>query len=311
MTTVVNIRKKELNKRGFQDFEEWNSKPETLYIGRNMVLYVKGAQKSKWCNPYSAKKFGRDTCLKMYEDYIRKNQELMNSLNELKDKELGCWCYPDPCHGNLLIKLLKEKDNPSTITESSSNSSTMNPSSTGGKWYQPHNTLYIYVSDSLGSQGYIAVFDLDWTLGSPVASTFPKTPTDIHLLPNRIEVLQDLVKKGWTLVIFTNQRATKGRPAYFNQQKINHFLSLVKLPMIVMMATGKDQFRKPQIGMWTALQQVLTTEIKRSFYCGDAAGRPQDFADSDKQFAINLDIPFYLPEQLIRKKSVILNAGFS
>lgn len=311
MTTIVNIRKKELNKRGIRDFEEWNSQPNTLYIGRNMVFYVKGTQKSKWSNPYSAKKFGREQCLRLYEDYLRKNPGLMGSLDELKGKELGCWCYPDPCHGNVLIKLLKEKHNPTSIHTNSPADSSANPSSTTNMWYQPYPTLYIHTSKDLASQGNIAAFDLDWTLAAPLASTFPKTPTDLHLLPNRLEVLQDLVKKGWTLVIFTNQKASRGRPAVFNQQKINYFLSLVKLPMIVMMATGQDQFRKPQIGMWDTLKQVLTTPITQAFYCGDAAGRPQDFSDSDKQFAVNLKIPFYIPEQLFPATKVDLPGGKS
>jgi len=33
MTTVVNIRKAELNKRGIKDFQEWSIMPNTLYIG--------------------------------------------------------------------------------------------------------------------------------------------------------------------------------------------------------------------------------------------------------------------------------------
>lgn len=37
------------------------------------------------------------------------NQELMNSLHELGGKTLGCWCRPEDCHGDILLKLLKEK----------------------------------------------------------------------------------------------------------------------------------------------------------------------------------------------------------
>lgn len=91
MTSIVNIKKKELNKRNISNFQEWNKKENTLYIGRNMNYYVKGALKSKWHNPFSAKKYGRDGCLIMFEKYIMSNKELMNSFDELKDKELGCW----------------------------------------------------------------------------------------------------------------------------------------------------------------------------------------------------------------------------
>ena len=38
MTTVVNVRKKELNKRGYSDFMDWNKQKDTVYIGRNMCF---------------------------------------------------------------------------------------------------------------------------------------------------------------------------------------------------------------------------------------------------------------------------------
>ena len=72
-----------------------------------MSFYVKGTTKSKWANPFSVKKYGRDGCLNMYKKYIEDNQELYSSLHELANKELGCWCYPEPCHGNILIDLLE------------------------------------------------------------------------------------------------------------------------------------------------------------------------------------------------------------
>ena len=107
--TIVNVKKAELNKRGISDFEEWSGRENTLYIGRNMNFYVKGALGSKWANPFSAKKFGREECLRLYEERIRQNEDLMGSLDELRGKELGCWCKPEGCHGDILIKLLKNK----------------------------------------------------------------------------------------------------------------------------------------------------------------------------------------------------------
>jgi hypothetical protein len=32
----------------------------------------------------------------------------MAAIPELVDKVLGCWCYPEPCHGDVLLKLVKE-----------------------------------------------------------------------------------------------------------------------------------------------------------------------------------------------------------
>jgi len=104
-TTIVNIKKINLNQRGITDFKQWASIPNNLYIGRNMNFYVEGAIQSKWHNPFPVKKYGRDQCLKLYEEYIQ-TSNLMDDLSELIGKELGCWCKPSTCHGDVLIKLL-------------------------------------------------------------------------------------------------------------------------------------------------------------------------------------------------------------
>jgi hypothetical protein len=93
MTTVVNF----------------NKFPYDIYIGRP----------SKWGNPYSHledkdtlaefKVNTRKEAIESYEKWIRQNKELMDSLYELDGKVLGCWCKPLSCHGDVLIKLLKEK----------------------------------------------------------------------------------------------------------------------------------------------------------------------------------------------------------
>ncbi len=107
LPVVVNVKKAFLKERDISDFTEWQAKDGNLYIGRNMDFYVKGAKKSKWCNPFSVKKYGLNECLRLYEEHVRKN--LMESLEELRDvKELGCWCKPEKCHGDILRKLLEE-----------------------------------------------------------------------------------------------------------------------------------------------------------------------------------------------------------
>uniref|UniRef100_A0A7S2JM79 DUF4326 domain-containing protein n=1 Tax=Cyanoptyche gloeocystis TaxID=77922 RepID=A0A7S2JM79_9EUKA len=103
---VVNVHKKDLNRRGIANLEEWKTLANSLYIGRSNA-YVRGATKSKWANPYAVKKYGLQKCLEMFEDYARQN--LWDDLEELQGKELGCWCSPSPCHGDVLLRLLREK----------------------------------------------------------------------------------------------------------------------------------------------------------------------------------------------------------
>jgi len=44
---IVNIKKINLIKIGYNDFDEWNKKNNHLYIGRNMSFYVPGTEESK------------------------------------------------------------------------------------------------------------------------------------------------------------------------------------------------------------------------------------------------------------------------
>lgn len=76
----------------------------TLYIGREFA----GLPASKWQNPFHEYQYGRSECIKMYEQHVRSNTELMAAIAELSDQALGCWCYPQDCHGDVLVKVYKE-----------------------------------------------------------------------------------------------------------------------------------------------------------------------------------------------------------
>lgn len=106
--SVINIKKENLIKLGYKDLDDWLKDKNHIYIGRNMSMYVKGATKSKWCNPFSVKKYGRDKCLELYKEYIKSNKQLLKDLKELDGKILGCWCSPNKCHGDILLDLLLE-----------------------------------------------------------------------------------------------------------------------------------------------------------------------------------------------------------
>lgn len=71
-----------------------------VYIGRP----------SKWGNPFQIGPDGdRETVIAKFNFYIRNNRKLLADLPELKGKTLGCHCYPLPCHGEVLLELLKER----------------------------------------------------------------------------------------------------------------------------------------------------------------------------------------------------------
>lgn len=102
------VRKAELRKRGIADMEEWLARPDTEYVGRRNQ-YVKGTFQSKWANKFPVKKFGREGCIAKYEEWLRGSPELLAQLPELAGKELGCWCKPEACHGDVLVALYKER----------------------------------------------------------------------------------------------------------------------------------------------------------------------------------------------------------
>ena len=59
MSRVINVKKNELKKLGYNDLEHWlQASPQHLYIGRDMTYYVPGATGSKWANPFKVDAHG-------------------------------------------------------------------------------------------------------------------------------------------------------------------------------------------------------------------------------------------------------------
>ena len=73
-----------------------------VYIGRPSI----------WGNPFSHKagtlaKYQTKTIeesVQKFEEYLLASPMLMKRLIELKGKILGCWCKPNSCHGDILVK---------------------------------------------------------------------------------------------------------------------------------------------------------------------------------------------------------------
>lgn len=96
-TTVVNIR------REHEIFE--------VYIGRKNNRY--NLPESPFCNPFPLSDFkgDRKACLDEFTNYfIRKigtDLSFCLAVEELRGKILGCWCSPEPCHGDVIVKYLE------------------------------------------------------------------------------------------------------------------------------------------------------------------------------------------------------------
>jgi bifunctional polynucleotide phosphatase/kinase len=130
----------------------------------------------------------------------------------------------------------------------------------------------------------VAGFDFDGTLVKPrEGRRFPKDRADWRWarwgVPARI---RDLATEGWTIMIITDQ--TKDWKGDMIQDVITALG--VQVTLLVQRTT-----KKPDTSL------VLAGGVVPSFYVGDAAGRPGDWSDCDKQFAQNLGVPFHTPEE--------------
>lgn len=67
-----------------------------VYVGRP----------TKWGNPYILGRDGdRQEVILRYRRWITDNDGLLASLDELRGKDLICWCAPEPCHADVLMEL--------------------------------------------------------------------------------------------------------------------------------------------------------------------------------------------------------------
>lgn len=82
-----------------------------VYIGRPSI----------WGNPFSHKTdsiaefkvASREEAVKKFEEWILTKPELLSKLFQLKGKNLGCWCSPKICHGDVLSRLAECVDDTS------------------------------------------------------------------------------------------------------------------------------------------------------------------------------------------------------
>lgn len=63
----------------------------------------------KWGNPFQIGVDGtRSEVIRKYREWLLTQPLLIADIEELRGKRLGCWCYPKPCHGDVLIEMLEQ-----------------------------------------------------------------------------------------------------------------------------------------------------------------------------------------------------------
>ena len=78
-----------------------------LTWARSTDRFVRIDRNTDWGNPFEIPSDGdRDTVCDSYELFFARKFSLHNRLDELRGKVLGCWCYPNRCHGDYLTTAL-------------------------------------------------------------------------------------------------------------------------------------------------------------------------------------------------------------
>lgn len=79
--------------------------PFTHYAGR-----PKGNAAIGLGNPFPVAAYGREQCIRMFEEYARVDTKVQHLIWNLPaDAVLGCWCHKhQSCHCDIIIKLWKE-----------------------------------------------------------------------------------------------------------------------------------------------------------------------------------------------------------
>lgn len=73
---------------------------DAVYVGRPTI----------WGNPYHIGRNGdRRNVVALYRGWIASRPDLVQrAKEELRGKDLVCWCAPEPCHADVLLEIANE-----------------------------------------------------------------------------------------------------------------------------------------------------------------------------------------------------------
>ena len=86
-------------------------------VDRALITYIghKGNRhswpESDFANPFvNEAKLDRDAMVRHYREYLEGRPDLLRRLRdgELDGRALGCWCAPQPCHGDVLLDYIRD-----------------------------------------------------------------------------------------------------------------------------------------------------------------------------------------------------------
>jgi hypothetical protein len=95
-TTVVNLK-------GRRDDPEY---ADVVYVGRAMTRGGWRLAQSPLASPFIPGRDGtREEVVAKYRTYLLSRPDLLALLPDLRGRRLGCWCVPQPCHGEVIAEI--------------------------------------------------------------------------------------------------------------------------------------------------------------------------------------------------------------
>jgi len=160
----------------------------------------------------------------------------------------------------------------------------------------------------------VAAFDLDSTLikfvrGGSRGNKKRATTNGLEwewwkaVVPQKLTEVHD---SGYSVVVISNQNIKSAALTDWKKKIPLIAAAVPDLPFRIFAATAKDGYRKPMPGMWFELERIfadegVTIDKNASYFVGDAAGRADDYASTDRKLALNIGVQFYTPEEYFLK----------